>query len=933
MADFFKQYGPGNENAAIQNYAGPAYQSKASGGVPSGLDLPTELTDYYKQQVIAVLTSGSGAGAGGQMGAATNAAFSVGTAVNAQVSKTDVEAQIEATTRQHLGDPKVLVDGVMKPAYGWCDAFVNNMIQQATGVNKRFANADQQIRAAIAGQPGAGTVIDQSQAKPGDLVGWKGDQREAGDPAGHIGIYSGGNKYIGTTSAGVQEKTLPANAIFIRPDGVVSNGPTPGSVLHVGNGTASGAPGTIDASQTPSQPQMPFVVQPTAAQMASQSAYGSQMSGMDARGQGEVDALLTKITPLFTNIAADRGINIGGVTQTFGANRTRDPNATEKQMIDNAGLADSYNVASKVGVAIEAINKGLAITPQMYKDIADAAGPVGGLIDAQVAATADLEQHTRTLANLKSVQAADDASHQLLTQQRQNDATDLSNQHTLKGYDEQKQQRDITAARLVTTRQEQDADTSRQRTQTLDQRAIDDKMTAQQRAWQDEQTRLADSARVAAESQRQQDMADQNHKQNLDDAYQIVQRQEQDQQRILNFRGGQDMITLQDAKKTLDDQHRIATEGMQQNEGLYVSLGKGSSTEAQATAYASQAAAIDDARKKADDLYAKQSEANTRAQDALTKYNAQVMFNLQTEQIAADRKHQDDLKNIDEAALKRHNDYNTQLYDLQVEAAVRAADHLVITRQEEDVAKARTRGIEDEQFAIAATRLAEQRRWQDDDVARQTSITLEQQGWAIDKMHADELARQQDQAYADRKTQNTNDQQAEQTSITNIGKVITGLDAAIARVNTIIQQYGVVAAQQSGLLNAPVNNAPGANGSQYTRNLGGFATGTAFSPGGDAQVNEQGGEMRTLLSGETIIPADQTKRMFDSLLSVRNNVSPISSAPSYHEGNITIQMGDSSLSLSAGAQAKIRAIVQDEIESQQPTTYTARQAATGGLKR
>jgi hypothetical protein len=98
-------------------------------------------------------------------------------------------------------------------------------------------------------------------------------------------------------------------------------------------------------------------------------------------------------------------------------------------------------------------------------------------------------------------------------------------------------------------------------------------------------------------------------------------------------------------------------------------------------------------------------------------------------------------------------------------------------------------------------------------------------------------------------------------------------------------------------------------------------------------VNEQGGEMRTLLSGETIIPADQTKRMFNALISASSNVTPISAAPSYHEGDITIQMGDGNVTLSATAQAKIREIVQQEVNNQQPTTYTARKAAMGGLKR
>jgi TP901 family phage tail tape measure protein len=827
---------------------------------------------------------------------------------------------ILSAARKHLGE-MTQIDG--EPWYLWCEKFVDNAVQEATGLNYRGHTADEHVKQAEAGVAGAGKVIDKSQARPGDLVGWEASGG-SGMSQGHIGVYAGGNQYVGTTENGVQIRDLMPGAVFIRPDGVVANGPVPGSVAYNGN-----APGTVNAAQTPAYAPLTTRIQPTTEQSAAFAGYGNEMGKLDAQGQGTVEAFLNKIVPAFTSLSAEKGLN----GQTFGYNRTSDPNATEKQQIDNNGLETSYTLATKYGVAIDAVNNRLPVTAQMYKDINAAAGPFGNLIEAQARATVSLAQETQHLTDLKQQQADADTKHQKDVQDRQNTETQISNAHTWQGMVEQQQQRDTTASRLVITRREQDEDTARQRKQTLDQRAIDDSRTAQSRAWQDEQTQLQDKSRIEGEMQRQADVADTNHKQALDDAYTTLQRQEQDQQRMLQFRGGQQMIDLQDARKTLDDQHRISTEGMQQNEGLYVSLGKGSSTEAQATAYASQAAAIDDARKKADDLYAKQSEANTRAQDALSKYNAQVIFDLQTQQIAADRAHQDAIKNIDEEASKRHQDYSNHLYDLSVEAAARTASHLTITRQEEDEDKARTRGYEDTQFHITATRTAEQRQWQDEDTRRTNMIQDEQNRWTLEKIHRDQLAKQDDDKYAADKLANQQEQTDTQKNITDIGKVLSGIDGVIAKVGVLIGQFGVAAVAASGMLNIAPTSSGNSGNSTYLRRLGGFATGTSFSPAGDAQVNEQGGEMRTLLSGETIIPADETKRMFDAMISARTNVTPISAAPSYHEGNITIQMGDSNIALSSAAQARIRQIVQDEVASQQPTTYTARLAATGGMKR
>jgi len=49
----------------------------------------------------------------------------------------------------------------------------------------------------------------------------------------------------------------------------------------------------------------------------------------------------------------------------------------------------------------------------------------------------------------------------------------------------------------------------------------------------------------------------------------------------------------------------------------------------------------------------------------------------------------------------------------------------------------------------------------------------------------------------------------------------------------------------------------------HTQMIGQYASGTPYSPAGLALIHEKGGEIRKLSSGETIIPADKSKRLID----------------------------------------------------------------------
>jgi TP901 family phage tail tape measure protein len=672
--------------------------------------------------------------------------------------------------------------------YGWCLEIVQDIMQQA-GFDERAKlpnsvnqSADSRLRAAENGVPGAGRVINRSDARPGDIVGWTGDNPSAGDPRGHIGIYAGGDQYIGTTQNGVQQRTIAPGAIFIRPDGVVANGPVPGSVPYTYNPSLTPAQNSaMQAQAGAGNPYNPIPYPTAAAGLI--PGYQAQMASLDATGQGQTQKFFDMLAPVFKGIETDRaGFGPTGPEGRLGVK----PGVVDQANIDNAAMRDNLDLTTRVGAAIQNINQHLPVTAAQYAAINAAAGPLGSVVEAQVRATEQLEVHTTNLNNLKDDQRKADEAYARVQDQRATEDRQDSIQQTRQQWARQDADRRISDQRRVITEGEQDFDRSRARNKALQDRDIQDQRTQQQRNWQDEANAIQDQERGRQEMARLQDVADQAHKQSIDDAFTTASRAQADQQRILEFRGGQESIDLQDAKKRMDEQHRFSTEGMQQQSSLYVSLGKGSDTEAQAQAYASQAAAINDARKQADLLYQRQSETNQRQQDDLSKTHAQQVFNLQTEMIATQRKHEDDLKGIDRTAQQRHNSFAVESFDIQTRDIMIQRSHLMITRQQEDEDKMRSRLYENDSFAIEGLRILEQRRWKTED----ENLTLERQDQ--DRSHQEhrwqieDLRQAEDFRYKENKRQNEEAQAQEQLQITSIGKQISGLDEVIAKYGTLL---------------------------------------------------------------------------------------------------------------------------------------------------
>jgi TP901 family phage tail tape measure protein len=836
------------------------------------------------------------------------------------------------TTRQKIVNLALSQVGIDK-LVAYCEQFVEETVAAITG--KRGATGKNEADATTAFIHGQAQGLETRDPQPGDLVYYP----DPGGGAGHTAIY------IGKTSQGVPQQVstwdkgsqtganrqihqedVGPNARYLsigdprQVSGEVGdtvnaffNPADPGARRAGTSAAGNGVPGAPGATREP----IPVRIYPDDAAKYL-SGYGSQMANLDPRGQGEMSKFEQTMLPVLTSLAQE--------SMGFGPTGTKGkPGQADIENIQNAGLSRDLQLATAYGAAVENINKHLAVTPEQWDAINKAAGPLAGMIDAEVTATANLETHTEKLRQLKEAQAEADTAHETLVEQRQiDDRKDQRNQ-TEQQWRRTAQDEQITAQRRVITEGEQDFDRARQRRNTLEQRDIQDARTTEQRQWQDEETARQNLIRLKQEEARQSDIADQTHKNNLDDAYQVQTRAFEDAKRIMDFRGGQESIGLQDARKALDEQHRVSTEGMQQNSRLFVGLGKAAGTEAEATNFAGVAADINDARLKADDLYKKMADANTRAQDALSKTHAQEMYNLETERITAQRQHDDEVKGIDRAAQARHNALANEMYDMQVVQEAEQLAHRDVMRNEEDLDKRRSRSFEDESFAIETTRLAEQRRWQDDDLARKRSREDEDISYQKKKWQQQDLATDQDNTYKNNKLQNQQQQNDEQANITAIGKQITGIDEVIARYDTLLKMFGNAANQ---VLRPPaVDPNPVAPGTSK-----GFAVGTSSSPAGLAFVNERGGELRVLGSGETIIPADQTKRMFDAMLRPQN-VTPISAAPSYHEGNITINMGGEDVALSAAAQSRIRAIIRQEVADSQPTTYSDVRAAAGAMRR
>ena len=106
----------------------------------------------------------------------------------AAASNTALGAQIVAYAKQFLGRPYVY--GSSGPNSFDCSGFTSYV----------FKNFGYTLSRSAAGQYSDGTVIDQSQLQPGDLLVWR--AYGSSKTATHVGIYIGNNQYIHASSTG-----------------------------------------------------------------------------------------------------------------------------------------------------------------------------------------------------------------------------------------------------------------------------------------------------------------------------------------------------------------------------------------------------------------------------------------------------------------------------------------------------------------------------------------------------------------------------------------------------------------------------------------------------------------------------------------------------------------------------------------------------------
>lgn len=584
-------------------------------------NIANTVSDYqaYLNKYPGTVLGGGQAGAGSS-GAATDA----------------VAAQVFAATKEHLGDPDVLVQGVMRPAAGWCDAFVENMVQQATGINSRFSTADEQIKQALAGNKSAGTPILASEAQPGDLIGWQGGTSGAGGGSeGHIGIYAGGNQYISALSGGVQQNGIPdlKDAVFLRPPGSSQQGYLPhsgtyGQSEHGQTYGPLGTPGSAGTNYNPyyfssvnatgTNPNTTPYVDPThysdvQAGMASLDTFFRKMAAPDV---GRVISQMGTDSSYFKNVYT-RGVdptNIGAMN-----------NAT-----DTANAANLNFAAAKARAMFDALDP--TKTEQFSNDLKTVAA-TGGEIGQNAVQWLQAQQQINA-ATRENVQLQDQmksATEQATQRQRDRQDQDL-----------------LTAANNLKR-----------------DRAIQDYNQTMQYAFQ---------------SQQRQIQADTNAE---DIKYTGISRAEQDKQRALQF---SQQVQATDLQNQLADTQKAQQEQIWQRtaaEQLVAANVKAAPNNAAAAASAAQLAGLHDQDLLQKDINTKTIDnLETQIREEAKKANLDS-YNLATETLQAQRAHEDAMQRINERsqqlAINEQNESNREQHQAEVnqradqDAAIRLA--------------------------------------------------------------------------------------------------------------------------------------------------------------------------------------------------------------------------------------------------------------------
>lgn len=614
-----------NLPGGVQGYAGSAYQSQAGGGVPAGLGFYNELDTYYRQQVMNALQSGGpgGKGAGGYAPGVIAASENLTTQQSIQ-QLNDVavpsgavgSSSVLAAAKARLGQK---LDSAGREVYGWCEEIVDDILGdvQEDPRGKGFTGtADQHLRAAMAGTPGAGRVIDRSQAVPGDIVGWTGDNPSAGDPRGHIGIYSGDNKYIGTTQNGVQERVIPPGAIFIRPDGVVAGGPEPGTVLsrytqrqidsseHLTATQGSGPPeiGTRDATAPgATSPALNY------AQVAPQLAkINAQLATMTNADISKVQGQFREILPVLTQIE-EKARQIGDHPLT----------QEDKQDAANAALERGLKIESAMALAENSITNGVQdLTPAINAVVA-AAGPLGPMLAQQLATEKAIHDNNVQQAADKAVLLDGERQHnQLLIDRQRADETQQRQDYVIQYNDAASKRADDEAYTRIHWRIQDNRDTEL--------RGIEDAKTKENDRWTTRSRQLEDEGRQ------------------------------------LDQYGSNQKRQLRDNLDSLEKQHKATVASFTSQEQMLGGLVSGSGSRASKNNLREQLAIVKDYDRQTQLTYAKQKESIQDAITAEDKLVSQEKYDFETKKLKETRAHEDEMARLDKLSQRKQRDFADQ---------------------------------------------------------------------------------------------------------------------------------------------------------------------------------------------------------------------------------------------------------------------------------
>jgi len=458
----------------------------------------------------------------------------------------------------------------------WCEQFAEDMIQKVTGSRGPGAGA-KSATAAFQQLAREGLQVTRAQAQPGDLVYYP----SAAGGVGHVAIYMGGGKEVGSldaTHSGVQVDPVMAGAQYIRMPynvGVTGGAPAsraaswygPGTYTSTG-GTAAApvAVGTVDATRG-------SVQRATVSAADLQEALAganAELAKLDNPSIKAAQQSLANILPTLTQMQ-EKAAQIGDTPLT----------STEQQQAAAAAWQQGLQYEQAYATLLNDI---INHTGDLAADTQKVADVVGGPM-AEAYAQAARASATIAATTVETTRLTKE--HDAVVKQRAADDQASSRAATMAGW------------------AQQDAQAAMQRRQ-----------QAAQNALQDQQT--AENAR-----------------------YTQVQRDEQDRQRQLAF---SQQVGATDLQNQLQDvQKRQQTTGYQRTaQEQLVSANVGAAgTNAQAAAIAAQLAALHER-----DL--KQKDADTKEIDAIqekirlqAKQAAVDSYNLETETIREQRKHED----------------------------------------------------------------------------------------------------------------------------------------------------------------------------------------------------------------------------------------------------------------------------------------------------